>query len=387
MSEATFHGGRVVIIGGGVIGLSIAYHLTARGHQEVTVVERQTLGSETSSKGSGGIRQQFSSEINIMLSRRAVEYFANFADRVGEKIRFTQNGYLFLIDNLEQLAAFRTNASKQQKADVPVQLLDPAEIPDIMPYVTLEGLVGASYCPTDGSGSAADVVAAFTRRARAQGASLLEETKVIAIEQNEHEAVRRVHTTSGVLDAEIVINAAGPWAAEVGKLLNLSLPITPHRRQASSIAPLPWFTEDLPMTVDLSSGSYLHPARDGGVIGGNDRQTPPGFQDDVVDWDLTSALMSNLIHRMPAMSNAKIQHSWVGFRDMTPDDHAILGPVEEVPGFWVVAGFSGHGFMHSPVVGDLLSGWILDGAPVIDLASLQLERFKAGTSTVETTVF
>jgi sarcosine oxidase subunit beta len=377
-----FAGGRVVIIGGGVVGLSVAYHLVARGHRDVTVVERNRLGSGTTSKGTGGIRQQFSSEINILLSRRAVDWFRRSADLVD----FRQHGYLFLLDRPEHMDTFETNAAKQRAAGVPVSLLDPTEIPDVMPHVDTDGLVGASYCPTDGSASPRDLVAVFSSRAREHGASLREGTEVTAIERDAHGAVRAVRTDAGPIEADTVVNAAGPWAAEVGRLLDISLPITPHRRQAFEITPLSWLVPSLPFTIDLASGAYVHPGNDVGVIGGNDRDTAAGF-DAAVDWGLTRPLMEALIRRIPAMAEAEITRGWAGLRDMTPDDHAIVGPVEAVPGFWVAAGFSGHGFMHSPLVGELIAEWLIDGVPGMDLGALGIERFEGGTSVSETAVF
>jgi sarcosine oxidase subunit beta len=216
----------------------------------------------------------------------------------------------------------------------------------------------------------------------------MEDTTATAIERDAHGAVRAVNTTGGRLEAEAVVNAAGPWAAEVGRLLGVDLPIAPHRRQAFGISPLPWLGADLPLTVDLASGTYVHPRPGGGVIGGNDRNVRAGF-DEEVDWGLVPALREALARRIPRMAEAEIIRGWAGLRDMTPDEHAIVGPVVAVPGVWTAAGFSGHGFMHSPVVGKLLSEWLIDGAPTLDLSALRPERFDEGTSAseTETTVF
>ncbi len=207
-----------------------------------------------------------------------------------------------------------------------------------------------------------------------------------AIERDAHGAVRAVRTDAGPIEAEIVVNAAGPWAAEVGRLLDISLPITPRRRQAFEIAPLSWLVPSLPFTIDLGSGAYVHPGNDAGVIGGSDRDAAAGF-DAAVDWSLTRPLVGALTHRIPAMAEAEITRGWAGLRDMTPDDHAIVGPVESVPGFWVAAGFSGHGFMHSPVVGELIAEWLIDGVPGMDLGALRIERFEGGAAVPETAVF
>ncbi len=379
-------GGRVVIVGGGVVGLSIAYHLAARGYRDVTLVERRTLGSGTTANGTGGIRQQFSSPINVALSRRAVDYFVHFEERVGRAIHYRQHGYLFLFDCPEQLTTFRANVAMQQKAGVSVEILKTEEIAKSMPHVRLDGLVGASFCPTDGSARSRDVVGAFADRARRHGAQLLEGTVVTAMRRDTHGATCGVETTDGFIEAEVVINAAGPWAAEVGALCDLPLPIAPHRRQAFAVASLPWLTPEMPLTIDFGTGAYVHPGFDGAVIGGNDRDIDAGF-DDEVDWSLVPSLKAALANRVPAMAKAVIIRGWAGLRDMTPDDHAIVGPVVTVPGFWLAAGFSGHGFMHSPVIGELLSEWLIDGAPSLDLAPLGFERFGHQKATAETAVF
>lgn len=386
LSGEPLQGGRVVVVGGGVVGLSVAYHLAVRGYRDVTLVERRTLGSGTTSKGTGGIRQQFSSAINVALSRRAVDYFSGFGERVGVSAGFRQHGYLFLLESEEQLEVFGRNAAKQRAVGVPVEMLEPEEILEVMPHVEIDGLLGASYCPTDGSASPQAVAEAFAEGARAGGGRLMEGAAVTALERDPHGAVLAVETAEGRLEAEAVVNATGPWATEVGRLAGVELPISPRRRQAFAISPLPWMDAGMPLTVDLGSGAYVHPRPVGGVIGGNDRETPNGF-DEEVDWGLVPALLKALARRIPRMIESEIKHGWAGVRDMTPDDHAIVGPVAAIPGLWTAAGFSGHGFMHSPVVGELLAEWLIDGAPSMDLSALRLERFSAEAGAFETTVF
>lgn len=376
----------MIVVGGGVVGLSVAYHLAARGYPEVVLVERRALGSGATSKGTGAVRQLFSSEINIALSRRAVDYFSAFEERVGEPSGFRQHGYLFLLDRPAHLDAFKAATLKQRAAGVPSELLEPGEIREVMPFVDVAGLVGASYCPTDGSASSKEVALIFARRARALGVRLLEGVSVIAIERDAHGAVSGVRTTAGFMPAEAVVNASGAWAAEVGRLVEVDLPIKPYRRQAFEIAQPGWLKPELPVTVDLGSGAYMHPKPQGSVIGGNDRGVGPGF-DQRVDEDLVPSLLAALRRRIPAMSDAEIRSGWAGLRDMTPDDHAIVGPIAEVPGFWIAAGFSGHGFMHSPVTGELLSQWLLDGNPDMDLSRLSLERFEGEAVILEQAVF
>lgn len=371
-------GGPVVIIGGGVVGLSIAFHLAEAGYPEVTVLERDLVGEGTTARATGGIRQQFTSEVNVRMVRDSVEFFTRFAEHTGHPLDFRQHGYLFLLSTEQHRDAFRAAAEMQRRNGVPTELLTPDEVLTINPRIRVTDLLGAAYCATDGSASPNDAVQGFAHAARARGARILQHTEVTDIELVDG-AVRGVRTATGQrFDAEVVLIATGPGARRTGQLAGVELPVSPHRRQAFAIAPLPWLTRDLPLTVDLSSGAYLHSE----VVGGNDRDVPEGT-DTEVDWSLTGPLIEALVHRIPAMADASITRGWAGLREMTPDDHAIVGPVPSVPGLWTAVGFSGHGFMQSPAVGQQVCGWLLDGRPSIDLGALRLARFAERELVVE----
>lgn len=356
----------IVIIGGGVVGTSIAFHLASRGHPDVLLLERGRLGEGATAYATGGIRQQFTSEVNVQLVRDSVRFFENFEEHTGSPFDFRQHGYLFLLDNEKHLKAFAEAAKMQQSYGVPTQLLTPDDIAAINPKIRVDDLLGASYCATDGSGSPADATAGFAKAARKLGVTIRQHTEVTAIEGT------TVRTKDERIEAETVIIATGPQARETGKLAGVDLPVGPHRRQAFAIAPLPWLTADLPLTVDLGSGAYVHPDSSGGVIGGNDRDVPEGI-DTTVDWSLTEPLIRALTHRIPELENAEIVRGWAGLREMTPDDHGIVGPVAD--GVWAAVGFSGHGFMQSPAIGDQVARWLLDGRPSIDLERLRPSRF------------
>lgn len=379
-------GGRVVIVGGGVIGTSIAYHLAAAGHPDVTVLERGLLGEGATAKATGGIRQQFSSEINARISHEAVDYFERFEELVGEPFSFRQHGYLFVTASATVLAAAGRGAKMQQGLGIPTRVLTPAEIADVHPQMRTDDLAGGTYCATDGSGSPADLVQAFARQARRLGATIRQHTMVVGIECDAERRAHRVLTPEGAVDAEVVINAAGPWATEVAELVGLSVPVQPRPRQAFAIAPLPWMSGDLPLTVDLDTGAYLHPELSGGVIGGTDRDRAPGF-DDTVDETLLDRLIGAATSRFPGLAEARVLRGWAGLREMTPDDHAIVGPAAAVPGFWSTIGFSGHGFMQSPIIGREVSRWLLTGQPQLDLSGLDPGRFAAGMVDTEALVF
>jgi glycine/D-amino acid oxidase-like deaminating enzyme len=376
---AVLNGGPVVIIGGGVVGLSIAFHLAERGYSDVTVLERDLVGEGSTARATGGIRQQFTSEVNVQMVRQSVEFFTHFEQRTGSPLDFRQHGYLFLLSTEQQLVAFTDAAAMQRRNGVPTELITPERILEINPRIRVDDLLGGAYCPTDGSAAPADAVQGFAKAARAHGARIRQHTEVTAIETAPGTGVRAVRTDSGGrYDAELVIIATGPQARLTGRLAGVELPVAPHRRQAFALAPMPWLSAELPLTVDLASGAYLHAE----VIGGNDRDVPEGT-DTAVDWSLTEPLIAALVHRFPAMADAAITRGWAGLREMTPDDHAILGPVTGVSGLWCAAGFSGHGFMQSPAVGEQLARWLLDGRPTIDLSPLRFDRFAQRNLVVE----
>ncbi len=383
--EAAFDGGPIVIIGAGIIGCSLAFHLALYGHSDVTVLDGALIGEGSTSKGTGGIRQQFSSEINASIAREAVDYFEHFAERVGEPFDFRQHGYLFLLGSADQHAQFQRNASMQRRLGIDVQLLAPEDLEQLVPGVNSADLHGGAYCPTDGSGSPADAVAAFARQARRRGVRILQNSPVLRVDRESDGSVIAVHTQERSYPCSVVINAAGPWARTVGAMVGLDLPVQPHPRQAFSIGPLPQLRRDMPLTVDLTSGAYLHPEVQGGIVGGNDRNVPAG-DEPTVRWDLTENLIDALVYRIPWMSDATIRAGWCGLREMTPDDHAIVGPCT-VPGWWNVVGFSGHGFMHAPVIGDHVARLLLDRKDARDLSALRLSRFEEGDTVQEATVF
>lgn len=384
-THAAFDGGPVVIIGAGIVGCSLAFHLALYGFSDVTVLDAGLVGEGSTSKATGGIRQQFSSEVNASIAREAVQYFENFEERVGEPFEFTQHGYLFLLGSPEQKEQFERNAAMQQRLGIDVRLLAPDGIHELVPGVNVSDLHAAAYCPSDGSGSPADAVAAFARQARQRGVRIVQNEPVTAVDRAGDGSVRTVRTATNTYPASLVVNAAGPWARQVAAMVGLDLPVEPHPRQAFGIGPLPELHAGMPLTVDLVSGAYVHPEVHGAIVGGNDRDTPAG-EDASVRWELVEPLTAALVGRIPWMGNADIRTGWCGLREMTPDDHAIVGPCE-VPGWWNLVGFSGHGFMQAPVIGDHVARRLLGRGDARDLSALRLGRFAEGAATREATVF
>lgn len=386
----TLNGGRVVIIGGGIIGAAIAYSLSIRGYREITIVERNFVGEGATARATGGIRHQFSSRVNIELVQRSIPFWSEFAERTGSPLDLRRHGYLFLISDPAMFRAFERNVVLQRSLGVEVEVLDPGQVADVFPGVRTDDLVGATYTPGDGSASPADAVAGLLRVARANGADVRQQTHFIGLRSAEDGSIHAVQTSDGPVEAERVIIAAGPQARSVGRQCGVDLPVYPHSRQAFATGPLAALDGSMPLTVDMATGAYVHPEASGGtaVIGGNDRDVSSA-EVAQVDWSRLTDLAEALGDRFPGLGDIEVVNGWAGLREMTPDDHAIVGPVDGRPGLWVAAGFSGHGFMQSPAVGEAVAHWFLDGSPGLDLEPLSLARFgdRAEESALETAVF
>ena len=381
-------GTEIVIIGGGIVGLSIAYHLAARGCHDVCVLERGRIGQGATAKATGGIRQQFSSEINIRLSQESLKRFERFEEEMGCSADFRQVGYLFLASSGEDWAWLQEAAALQRRLGVPVKLLTPDEAGGLVPGLRTGDLLGATFCGTDGIADPHAVLHGLARQARRLGVRILEGREVTGI-LRDGGRVQGVQVKGGeAVAAALVVNAAGVHAKDVGLMAGVEIPVEPHHRQAFVAEPLEGLANSIPMTVDLQSGTYLHVERNGNIVlGGGDHGDRRGF-DERLDWSLLPRLIEAVTHRLPALESARIQRGWAGLREMTPDELAIVGPVLDTEGFFVAAGFSGHGFMHAPAIGKVMAELILDGkASTIDISALSLDRFRTGQLVPERAVF
>ncbi|WP_162903820.1 FAD-binding oxidoreductase [Leucobacter sp. wl10] len=366
-------GGRILIVGGGAIGLSIAHHLLDAGHEEVAVLEQAEIGSGTSSAGTGGIRQQFTSEINVRLVRDSIPEFLTLGERTGMPFEFRQHGYLFLADSEERLASLEKSAALQRTLGVECEIIAPDRIADVAPDVELDGVLGGSYSPQDGSAITQEAVAAWEAALRRSRVQIHEGVRVLDFRRSPSGRVVGVSTSAGSFDADTVIIAAGVWSRGLGRMLGLDIPVSPRSRQAFEI-----LSEDVdlgtPLTVDLGTGAYVHPKSSRRVlIGGNDREVPES-QRPALDPERIPSLLSAIARRFPKYAGIAPSRGWAGLREMTPDDHAIVGPTG-VAGVWVATGFSGHGFMQAPAIGRILSELLLEGRSDTDLGPLRPERF------------
>jgi len=366
----------VVIVGGGIIGASIAYHLTKKGVRDILVLERDRLGSGSTGKNAGGIRLQFSSEINVKLSQHSLPHIERFADEIGTDPHFHQVGYLFLITEDRDVDAFERSLAMWARLGVPARKVTAAEAKALFKHARTDDMRFGTFCAKDGYADPSSMLNGYVARAREAGVTFMENAAVRAISCT-NSRVSSVRTKDEEIGARTVVNAGGPWAAEVAKLAGVELPIQPLRRHIFVTEAVPGLDEDFPLTIEFATGLYAHRESGGVLLGMADPNEKPAF-DDSVNWDFMPAVVERALSRFPILERTSIKTGWAGLYEDTPDKHPILGTVDGVDGFINAAGFSGHGVMHAPVTGELISELIVDGRTSLDISALALSRFRTG---------
>jgi sarcosine oxidase subunit beta len=379
----------VVIVGGGVVGASIAYHLAEAGCTNVLVLEREPhLGRGSTGKSMGGVRAQFSTEINIRMSLYSLDFFARFEAATGCPAGYRAQGYLFVATREKELDYLRTNHPLQAACGVKtVELLSPTDVLRMMPQLRADDILGGSFNSTDGFVDPYSVMTGFIERAKAEGVRLWKDAEVTAIEQDA-KGIAGVATRRGTVATRTLVNAAGPWAAQVAALAGVELPVEPLRRMLVPSEPFPLISREAPMTIDMATGFHFRPEGLGVLLAWSDPDETPGFKTQF-DPDFVEKILVRAVDRVPCFEALEVNHkrAWAGLYEMTPDHYPILGPVPEVPGLYLANGFSGHGVMHSPATGKVLADLILQGhTSLIDAHALDLARFAEGRQIQETAI-
>ncbi len=373
----------VVIIGGGVMGASTAYHLALKGCRNVLLLERESFfGMQATGKCAGGIRYQFGTEINVRLSLLSLPMMDRFEEELDQPIDLRYCGYLFLLTNEEDVTVFRQNVEMQHRLGAETEWLEPAQIAEIAPLINLEGVLAGTFHARDGLADPNSVVQGYVSGARRLGARLLNDVEVTGIHIQKGR-VRGVVTNQGEVAVPVVVNAAGPWAGVIGEMAGVDIPIVPVRRQIVVTGPLSEVPPDFPFTIDFALSLYFHREGRGILTGMSNHDEPVGFDQSVdEEWELMH--LEAAMQRLPILEQAGLASHWAGLYENSPDAHPILGRVPQVEGFYCIGGFSGHGFQHGPACGLLLAEEILDGqAHTLDITSLHLERFERGEQILE----
>jgi len=331
------------------------------------------------------VRQQFSNEPNVRLQRMSVRMLERFEEEVGHPADFRQIGYLFLLTQPQLVEDFRKNLEMWHRVGLnDARWVNPDEASRMVPILNVEDVLGCTFCPTDGIASPADVTSGYAAAARRLGARLREGVELLGIDVADGR-VQGVRTSRGDVATRLLFNCAGPWAASIGRMAGLEVPVLPFRRHIAVTDTFPAVSRTTPMTVDFHTSLYFHPEGDGVLLGMSDRDEGPGYSTDV-DWDFLERMFETAATRAPALASAGMKTAWAGLYESTPDHQAILGPIPEVEGFWCAAGFSGHGFMQAPAAALLLTQLLLDESSEIDISPFGFERFARGALTREKNV-
>jgi sarcosine oxidase subunit beta len=365
----------IVIIGAGIVGCSIAYHLGIQGAPKVAVLEKDLICSGSTGKSVGGVRQQFGTEVNIQLSLQSLKLFHRMREELGIDPAFRPVGYLFLATNPAELAFFQRNAELQQRYGIPVEIISSDEIRKLAPYIRLEDVVGGSFCPSDGYAAPYEVTMGYAAAARRLGVRIHERRPVTGILRN-GDRVTGVETPQGAIHAPVVVNAAGAAGGLIGAMAGVDVPVKPYRRQIFVTRPLPEFSKEPPLTIDYGHSWYCR-GEMGGCLFSGPKDEESTFNTNV-DWEHIAESVAKAVARVPGLAGAEIHRGWAGSYDISPDNNAILGAVPEAAGFFVATGHSGHGFMHGPATGMLMAELILTGKTSLDISALHLGRFRTG---------
>lgn len=383
MAERT----QVVIIGAGVMGASVAYHLALRGCTDVLIVEKDAAEiSGSTARSAAGVRHQFSSVTNVLLSRYSIAKLREFDAEVGGHAELHQIGYLFLIDDPAAWAAYQRSTAMQRELGVRTELLTPEEAARIVPLDT-SGLLGATFGPDDGYCDPYGIALGYLRAAQAHGVRLLREAAVTGFD-TAGGRINGVHTAQGPIACDIVVNCAGPWAGSVAALAGLHVPVKPYRRNVYMTTPFPAIPGPIPLTIDVGSGFYMRKEGASILMGRSNPDEPSSFTT-TVDWDWLDQVLEPGLKRFPVLETAGLAESqcWAGLYEITPDNNPILGSHPDLAGYVDASGFSGHGIMHAPATGLLISEEILDGrAHTIIIDELRVDRFSAGALGAERNV-
>lgn len=379
----------VVIIGGGIVGSSVAYHLTEAGCRNIVVLEREAhQGKGSTGKSMGGVRAQFSMPISIQMSLYSISFFSRFDEVMGYPGGYRPQGYLFVATDPKHMAYLRENYTKQVAAGLKtVQLLTPDDVRRIAPEIRSDDVIGGSFCSTDGFVDPHSVMMGFMQKAEERGVELLRETEVIGI-QTDAQGISGVETSRGTIASRVVVNAAGAWAGKVAALAGVDLPVEPLRRMLVPTEPFDRVAHTSPMVVDMSTGFHYRPEGRGLLLAWNDPEEMPGFKTNF-DPAFIEKVLTRGVDRLPVLEEAEVnpKRAWAGLYEMTPDHHPVIGQVQAMPGLYLANGFSGHGVMHSPATGKIVADLITAGcSDMVEMPLLAVERFAAGRLLHETAV-
>jgi len=378
----------VVIIGGGIVGSSIAYHLSQAGCRKVLVLEREPhQGKGSTGKSMGGVRAQFTTRVNIQMSLYSIPFYATFEERLGHPAGYRPQGYLFVATRPAHREYLETNQRLQKSLGLKdVRMLTKAEILDMVPQLRSDDIVGGSFCPSDGFVDPYSAMTGFIKRAVDGGVTVLKSAEVTGVLKKSGRIFGE-STTRGEIEAPVVVNACGPWAGEIATMAGVDLPVQPLRRMLIPTEPFDEVSHEIPMVIDMTNGFHFRPESRGFLLAWNDPEEIPGYRFDF-DPEFIEKVLTRAAQRVPCFENLAVnpKRAWAGLYEMSPDHHGIIGEFAELKGFYAANGFSGHGVMHAPATGRMVADLITSGSTEVvdDVALLNPARFKSGQLLHET---
>ena len=374
----------VVIIGGGVTGCSLAYTLAKKG-MDVCLFEKKYLSSGATGCCGAGIRQQWSTKENAELAKKSVDIFEKLSKTLDYDIELRQGGYLIAVHDEKEMKQAEKNVEMQRSLGIKVDILSPEKINDVASILDVKGMdvVGATFCETDGHANPFKTTFAYANAAKKNGAEIFTHTEVTGIKKDKNQ-IREVQTTKGSIKADFVVNAAGVWSKEIADMVGVKIPNVPLRKEIMATERIKPLFEA--MIISFKDGIYFSQQEEGQIVGGVPiPEQKPGFKT-MPTFSFLHHMSKTLTRYAPSLKHVNMLRHWTGFYDVTPDSRPILGETSQVLGFIHCLGFSGHGFMLSPMVANLLSGYISEGETSKVLESLSLDRFKGKKLTGETYV-
>jgi sarcosine oxidase subunit beta len=374
----------VVVVGGGVMGTSIAFHLAEAGVSDVLLLERGQLAEGSTSRAAGGVRAQFSDPLNVRLGARSLEAFARFGERPGWEIDLRRVGYLFLLTRAEDVEAFTEGVAMQNRLGVPSRMITPEEARELSPLINVDDVLAAAFSPDDGHATPEAVVHGYAAGARAAGASIHTGCELQSVDVRAGR-ITAVSTNRGTIKTTAVVCAAGAWSAAIGEMVGVPLPVTPVRRQILHTEPIANLPDHIPMTIDFATGFYFHREGSGLLMGMADPNETPGFKLDTTE-DWIPGLLEVAERRAPAIAEAGISGGWAGLYEVSPDHNAIVGEADAPTRFLYATGFSGHGFLQGPAIGEIVRDLYLEREPFVDVSPLSAARFEGRAARPERNV-
>ena len=365
----------VVILGGGVMGSSTAYHLVKRGQTNILLLERESFfGTGATGRCAGGIRHQFNTEVNIRLSQKSLAMIDTLEEETGQSAMVRKCGYLFVLTDEKDVPVFQKTLKLQDSLGVKTEWLSGDEVSRLAAPCVFPDAIGGTFNPDDGLADPNSIVMGYIKAARRQGAVCLTDCTVTDFEL-ENNKVRKVRTSLGSVETETVVNACGPWSTFLGNVIDLEIPVSPLRRQWFVTEKVPELPAEFPFVIDFSQSLYFH-REASGLLSGMSNPNQKFGTDQSIDQDWEIRHIKEALARLPLLENSGIKARQAGLYELTPDAHPIIGSTP-VDGFYLLTGFSGHGFMQGPICGKLMAEILIDGkASSVDISMLDYKRFE-----------